>query len=517
MIYDITFVGSGMACVTTLTELCTSLLKTGSLLKKPLNIAVIEKQSQFWAGLPYGDKSSVNCLTITTYAEFLNDPDKFDEFNNWLKQDNHSWITEYLALGGSTAAKWYKRNKNVIDAGEIATIAIPRYLYGKFIRQQLQELVAAAEQRGLVTLKTISGEAVAAGKIDGSNFVVDIKTGEDSIIELCTRKLVLTTGNMPFRKVEFSGNVSAERFIQSAYEPDMAHNLQSLEFLLRNTTNTDERNLLLVGSNAASIELLYLLGNHEEFTTLVNKIVVLSPGGKLPLAAVDTKDDKQFIFFDKLKNTSNCTPELVFDAMMKEFGKHFKNEVCTSTVQKLLQQTRQLLSYMSEVEFSHFLMSKGPEFSKFIRRSVADYLQTVIRLKTEGRLVMLQGKLVSLSSEGGENNTPLVLQYKNGNDVITYGNKFSAVIGCSGFGTFGECTCPLINDVLAKGLCQINTAGIGIEVDKNFEATENFYVTGPLVAGTVNEVLHYWHLENLSRLLQLAPYLSASLLRDFTI
>ncbi|MEO6498439.1 MAG: FAD/NAD(P)-binding protein, partial [Mucilaginibacter sp.] len=500
MKYDIVFVGSGMACVTTLTELCNSLLQAVSLLKKPVDIAVVEKQPQFWAGVPYGDKSSVNCLTITTYAEFLNDPAQFEEFNNWLIQGDHAWINEYLELGGSIAADWYSRNRQVINAGQIATIAIPRYLYGKFKREQLHQLINKAHNKGLLVLNTIKGEAISATKNADNSHTIGIKKDDGSVETLLTEKQVLTTGNMPYRKNKLLQQLPAGRFIQTAYEPGIPQTLAHLQTILAGTNDAEERNLLLIGSNASSIELLYLLTNHKEIAALVNKIVVLSPGGKLPLAAVDTNTEKQFIYFDELDTIANCHPDVVFETMIKEFGTHFNDEICTSTVQKLLARTRQLLSHLSDLEFSHFLMDKGPEFSKLIRRSIADYLEAVIRLNAEGKLEMLPGKLAGIDTVGGKD-CPLLLRYQNGTEQATYPHTFSAVIGCSGFETFDECTCPLINDVLNKGLCTINNAGIGIEVNSRFEASANLYVTGPLVAGTVNDVLHYWHLENLSRLL----------------
>jgi len=48
-------------------------------------------------------------------------------------------------------------------------------------------------------------------------------------------------------------------------------------------------------------------------------------------------------------------------------------------------------------------------------------------------------------------------------------------------------------------------------VNEYFEAAPNLYVIGPLLGGNKNERIHFWHLENASRIMYLAPYLAECL------
>jgi len=57
----------------------------------------------------------------------------------------------------------------------------------------------------------------------------------------------------------------------------------------------------------------------------------------------------------------------------------------------------------------------------------------------------------------------------------------------------------------------VNLSGKGFYVNEKFEAAPNLYVMGPLLGGNKNERIHFWHLENASRIMYLAPYLAEEL------
>ena len=82
-IADITFVGTGAAASVTLAELFERLLKRGPAAHK-LSIAIIERRQELWKGVPYGSRSSVNALTITSIHDFLHENEK-TPFYTWLK------------------------------------------------------------------------------------------------------------------------------------------------------------------------------------------------------------------------------------------------------------------------------------------------------------------------------------------------------------------------------------------------------------------------------------------------
>ncbi|WCT12942.1 FAD/NAD(P)-binding protein [Mucilaginibacter jinjuensis] len=507
--YDLAFIGSGMACVTSLISTFRDLLQLDFRLQVPLQIAVVEKQDQLWTGLPYGEKSSVNSLTITPLTEFLTDTVELEEFIAWLLT-HKDWVTEYKQLGGSIALDWCRRNEHLLNYQHLRTIPVPRYIYGRFKRDQLTHLLKQVEDKGLVTLTTIKAQA-ATLKQAGKGYHVLLETCDGNKEWLSAHKLIIATGSLPHRKLNLLQTVPADRLIETAYEPGVEQALAKVQLLLSQTTDVANRNILVIGSSAGTLELLYLLYYRNEINQLLNKVVVLSRSGTLPLPTVPDDVEATFPFLDQLVSADLPEPEAVAEAMLREFETQFTTEISVVKVAKLLGRTKQLLPHMSPREYTYFLMRHEHIFSKRIRRAGKDYLSGSYNLQAEGKLEVLPGKLESITT--GDNNE-LTLNYLNKQSTSTvYPSKFQAVLSCSGFETFDECTNPLITDALSKGLCRINISGKGIWVNNQFEASPNLYVIGPLLAGNVNDILRYWHLESVARLSELAPLLSQSLLR----
>ena len=73
--FDIAILGSGISCSLSLLHLLEKRLAQDQRVK-PIKIAVVEKNNEFWRGYPYGSRSSRNSLTITTLGEFVPEKEK---------------------------------------------------------------------------------------------------------------------------------------------------------------------------------------------------------------------------------------------------------------------------------------------------------------------------------------------------------------------------------------------------------------------------------------------------------
>ena len=80
MNFDIVLLGSGISSTQTLLQLLLKLEKQPAR-KEKIKIAVIEKNGEFFTGIPYGKRSSVNSLTITTFGEFIHPNEKESFFS----------------------------------------------------------------------------------------------------------------------------------------------------------------------------------------------------------------------------------------------------------------------------------------------------------------------------------------------------------------------------------------------------------------------------------------------------
>jgi len=94
-----------------------------------------------------------------------------------------------------------------------------------------------------------------------------------------------------------------------------------------------------------------------------------------------------------------------------------------------------------------------------------------------------------------------------------YAIPFKVVINCTGADDLDKSTSRLIYNLVHNGIAKVNLSGKGFYVNEKFEAAPNLYIMGPLLGGNMNERIHFWHLENASRLMYLAPFLAECLLQ----
>ena len=98
-IADISLIGSGFATTVTLTQVLNESLNN-PLRRKRLLVTVIEKYPEFWKGIPYGARSSVNALTIDSVFDFIYEPER-PLFFEWLRSDKNDWVFYYRERGGA--------------------------------------------------------------------------------------------------------------------------------------------------------------------------------------------------------------------------------------------------------------------------------------------------------------------------------------------------------------------------------------------------------------------------------
>lgn len=510
-IFDLAFVGSGMSCVSVMIELLSELCLFGVVLSKPLKIAVVEKRPQLWTGLPYGDRSTVNCLTITTLRDFLTDPKRLEAFHAWLDANQETWLGEYRRLGGEVAEAWCARNQEEIALKDFRDIPIPRYLYGKYKSEQLQQLIVQAQDRGVVEITPICGSAFGIGK--DPDFRIQIRNAQGEEFAIRSRKVVMATGHLPARKLPQLESVAPSHRIGSLYDPDLSANISLIREGLLRVRNPEHRNLLLIGSNSSSVELINLIHNDSSLSSLVNKVVVCSPSGKFPMASARREHMPDFLELAAFEKVNSPEPQAVLEAMLREFENHFSDEVCMASLGELFKKVRHLLKALDEKQYAKFLLTHGDVITRKLRRIAKHNLQAVKEMLGTKRLEIVAGETKDLETVEVDGDELLKFRYADSSQCIQEMDVlFESVVSCIGFESVSECSSPFLKEALAKGFCRINASGKGIEVNDGFEASENFYVNGPLIAGNLNETVNYWHLENVSRIMGIAPLLCRSLL-----
>ncbi len=510
-IVDIAFIGSGAATTTTLIELFDKLIN-GPLSGIMLNITVIDKYPEFWKGIPYGARSSVNSLTITPVSDFVSTGKERELFFKWLKINLDDLFNYYSLNGGMAAEGWLADNSAALKNEEWDKVYIPRFIWGIYMQNKLLTLLKTAEEKQLVQVTLIQAEAIDVEKLTGGLFNVRLEHPDKKQTTITVKKLVVAIGSAPVKTYEMPGADKPYTYINDLYAPLLDDNIKALRTTLAATENAAERNVLLIGSNASSIELLYLLNNRPDVTQQANKIVSISRAGCMPYHISDTRlEHYPTLHLDAIKTSGNYNIHTLVKAAKKDIEQAIQNHVVrVPYVDRIIGYTIELMQVLGEEAKKIFFGTYGMQLTRLIRRSGPAYKNASEALLQTQQLLLVKGEFAGITQQ---DNTGLL----NYIDPVTgqqqtYNLPFRVIINCTGADDLENSSSRLIYNLVNKHICRVNLSGKGFEVNDRFEAASNLYVIGPLLGGNMNKRIYFWHIENLARLLYLSPYLADCLL-----
>lgn len=509
-IADISLIGSGVASTVTLIEVLDELLNNPPRTKK-IAVAVIEKYHEFWKGIPYGIRSSINALTITSVHEFIYEPER-PSFFEWLKSNKNDWIFYYRKHGGLTADRWLKNNVPLIDNNEWEIIYVPRFLFGNYLAQKCMNLLKTAEEKQLVEIKLVQAEAIDIEVLAGGLHEIILEHPDNKLSRMISRKVVVATGSAPVKKMcEIPGNQTI--YVNDIYEPPFSDYINILHTNLSNTSQVGERNILIIGSNASSIELLYLIQGMTEFRELIHKIVIISTSGSLPYyTSAEILPDYPTPNLDKVKASGDYTIEKLVEGAALDIELAMQNGANMDYVETIISQTLRLLEVLGEDAKKFFFAIHAIRLRDMFRRAGPEYRNAAQSLIDFQKVIMVKGIYLNICSSDKGN----FLNYFDieTSQQKTYPIDFKAIINCSGSADLEKSSSRLLFNLVNKNICRMNLSRKGFEVNEKFEAAPNIYIIGPLLGGNVNKLIHFWQLENAARLTWLAPYLAKELLKE---
>jgi len=504
---DIVIIGSGIACTSTLIEVFNRLIKKPT--DHKFSITIIEKNREFWLGVPYGSRSSVNALTITSIYDFFTDEHERNLFLDWFNQNKVELLDWYQQNGGATAEQWLQRNAEAIKTEDWKNVYLPRYICGKYQQQKFDTSLRIVEEKGLAELTLINAEVTDVQPKD-NGYTIGYELDDKTTLSLSAAKVVIATGSAPVRNIDLPEDTDAVKVINDLYDPGAEENIQKLAAALSGTKNHDERNVLVIGSNASSIEFLYLLAGLPKVTNLINKLVVISRSGLLPYHIInDSIGEHLTDNLDQLKKEGNYTIEMLVEAAKKDITIAVKDGVIVPYIDKIIGFTFELLQPLDEDAKKAFIGIYGMQLSNLFRRSGTDYKTGSGLLHELEKLVLLKGSFdkINFTDNGGE----LYYTATDSMQKLTYPERFKVIVNCTGSEDLSQSSSKLIYNLVHNGIAAVNLSRKGFLVNKHFEAAPNLYVIGPLLGGNKNERIHFWHLENASRIMYLAPYLAECL------
>jgi len=321
--------------------------------------------------------------------------------------------------------------------------------------------------------------------------------------------MVLAIGSPPFMPLApYVHGKGSATIIQDVYSPSLN---DTVEKIFRNLLQIKSgRNVLVLGSNATALELIYHIGHDQRTRDLIDNIVVLSRGGMFPhRISSERPNNFQFENLISLRDRPDVTASKLMQAAERDII--LAGVSIAGILPELIELVISSLAQMSEEEKSEFNEIYGLQFTRLIRRAGHEYRDIADALTDDGKLTIIAGSLARLAN--GKSGT-ISLQYKvsNGSN-LKHSLRFPIVVNCFGFEELGP-TSPsrLIRNLLTKSFCRANSTRRGFEVNERLEAGKKLFVVGPLLAGTSNTHLKCWHLEDAQRIRQVGEFVADSVL-----
>jgi uncharacterized NAD(P)/FAD-binding protein YdhS len=508
--YDLAIIGAGISSAYTLIHYLLLLgqqFATSKEHPQPIRIIVTEKSGEFWTGIPYGSRSGKTALLISPLIEFIPQQVEREHFIEWLNA-NREWLFDPQEYSrGELSHKWLQANTADMDRNCWDDLFIPRHVFGLYLQQRVSELIKAAASKGSIEIDLITADVWDVQR-DRDLYRVDFKTTEGNT-HFTTEKLVLAIGSPP--NVAFAkptNDLAADVcYIDNMYEPSLDFNLDRICKSLEQQT---ERQVLIVGSNAGTLDTLYSINNSKTATDLIEKFIILSPNAAFPhrisreVPALDYTPQHLV----KLVESETFTAKQIFEAIRSDVADATAANINISDIHgDISKVTMQGLNRLSVEEQAQFVFVYAVEIGKLQRRAGSEYLDVVGNLIDRDKLEFVKGKFVSSTLNETGN---LACEYIDGDDrqQKTIDASIGVIINCAGFQDVTKSSSLLIQNLIRREICIPNQSQRGFVIDKNFEASKNCYVMGPLVAGNIDGNFRVWHAESCQRIIGLSQHLA---------
>lgn len=509
-IYDLVFIGAGISSAYTILNYLRIQKENPG--RTPLKIAVLEKTGEYWMGVPYGKKTGNNPLLITSLREFIAQEDERKHFSDWLSE-NKDWVfSAAIPIKGKMMKKWWADHAEEIAEGNWDDVFIPRKAFGLYLQQEVENAISEAKSNGQLTIDYLEAQVERVQNID-QKYEISImrNNGEFQIIR--AQKTVLAVGSPPnvgFWKDQEKLEASGLAYIQNVYEPGMPKTLEILADIAKKQEIKGKRGVLIIGSNASTLDTLFTFSNEETEENRVDHYYILSPNASFPHRI---SKNQNLIHFEAqnlvlLKEKGNFNAPDILAAVQKDCTDAEANGFRISDIfPEISRSMIACLDCLSMEEQKRFVAKESIEIGKLQRRAGYEYLDVVEMLRSQGRLTMISGRFTRFIEMRGEN---AVFEYAKGRNGENAELEIPVqlVINCAGFQDLANPPKGLIANLIEEGICQTNESKRGFVMNENFETNPNFYVMGPLVAGNVNKRLRVWHAESCTRIIALSRQLA---------
>ena len=480
---------------------------------QPARIAVLDMVADFWTGVPYGSRTGYNPLIITALNEFIPQEPERSHFKEWLSAHKNQLFNEESAFGGPLTTLWLGTHKAEIENNDWDHVFLPRFVFGAYMKACMEDTIRKAAFENLAEFTLVQGEALDVQQTE-DGLRVDYTDTAGTAHHLIAEKLLLGIGSPPSNGFE-AHHAGSPGFITDLYAEGLDHVLSTLKDRLVQKKDETERRLLIVGSNASTLDLIYALNNDPITSKLVTEYVVLSPNGAFPHRIHEKPVVVQFAaqsLVELIKNQIFTAKDILHSVREDVARAEAAGINIADIFPEISKRMIDALDLLSQEEQRKFVSIYAVEIGKLQRRAGYEYLNVVNQLIAEQRFIFVKGRFTGYIPEkdGGPG---CLYTTPTGESQIMKGG-FVSVVTCAGFQSVSQSKSTFIQSLLRNGICQANESDRGFVVNERFETSENCYLMGPLIAGNLSGNIRVWHAESCSRIINMSKSLADILSKE---
>ncbi len=520
--YDLAIVGAGISSAYTLIHYVSGLEQQALSVEladgreyTPVRIIVTEKSDEFWTGLPYGERSGRNALLISPLHEFIPQQPERQNFTDWLTANRDRVFNPAEYNKGELSRKWLAANSADMSEGHWDDLFIPRHTFGLYLKERLDRVLTTAAANGLIEFKLITADVLDVQNVEDL-YLIDLNGTEHR--SFLAKQLVLAIGSPPnvaFTQDRFQESADEVCYIDNMYEPSLDFNIDRICQSLQQADSPFQRQVLMVGSNAGTLDTLYNINNSKTAVSLIDKFVIVSPNAAFPYriskGIVELNYRPQYLL--ALVETRSFTAKQMFNAIEQDVAAAISQNINVSDIHSDISKvTMQALNLLNFAEQKQFVIRYSVDIGKLQRRAGGEYLDVVNNLIAQNKLEFRKGKFVKYSAPTSGTNC----EYRDSENITqpVMDTPIRIVINCAGFQDVTKSDSILIQNLIRREICIPNDSNRGFVTDKNFRANKNCYIMGPLVAGNIDGDFKVWHAESCQRIIGLSEILAAALQRS---
>ncbi|MEO5921148.1 MAG: NeuD/PglB/VioB family sugar acetyltransferase [Pseudolysinimonas sp.] len=491
------FVGTGISNTFTLVELLEGLERANV---RKLRVLLIDKDADFFKGIPYGSRSGDLGLIISRLSDFLPEA-HLHPFGEWLEGNREQAFERFFALGGDVVDTWRSTHWDDVQAGAIADLYLPRYVFGLYFADIAHRAMERAEKQEVASCETVVAEVVDLERADGG-FTVVTRDGAGREERVPAHRVVLGMGSTPSRRLLEQAESPECVSIDDPFDPGVADMLERIRAAAQDSQGA-RRRVLVIGSNAGALDVIFNLMNDRTIAGAIGQIEVLSRSGKFPelfyahlAGSVPAFESRALV---ELASRDSILADDILEAVRQDIERAHQNGLTiTDTFWEISVGFNSLLDRLSPKEKERFASDTGPRIGMLRRRVGQDYWGVVDGLMQEGRLTV----------------TPTLVQPGSGAGDFQH-EDLLAVINCSGCEPLStpDLHLPLMRNLLERGWVRPTGSDFGILANDDLETdTPGLYVIGPMLTGNVLRGGPEWNLEHCGRISQFARQLAGHLI-----